>query len=338
MAPGNGTRVLAEPAVIQGYLAVLGDDVTRRQLLMALLAAAGASMTAPPAEAIGRAFELALDAPPRTIDDWLARVESYGQEYMSSLGVGDLQARLVGDLAQLQTGLDHPVLASVAAKLLTLQGLTFQSTATSDAFTQASAFRWYVLGVRAADRSADLDTRVWTRGRAAQALLTDDIHQAAAADFARQAVALSDDRPSVGRLSAQLALALTQSRAGDREGTLGLLSGARRTFDVVGCSSAVTDFAFPEWRLELWVSELGSRLGEERLAEKAREVIERTLPPTLTRFTTELELDRGLLMMKLGDREGGRAHAREAFAKLPPEGRWPSLRLMMREIDSAGSM
>jgi transcriptional regulator with XRE-family HTH domain len=323
----------ATPAVIQAYQAVLGDDMNRRQLLMALFA--GAAAPSASVEVIGRAFESALDTPALTVDDWLAKLDDYGREYMASLGVGELQVRLAGDLAQLQTRLDDPVLSSVAAKLLTMYGLTFQSTATSDAFSQTSALRWYALGVRAADRSADLETQVWARGRAAQALATDDIHQHAVADLARQALALSEDRPSVGRLSAQLTLALAQSQARDRAGTLALLSDARRTFDVVGSSSAVSDFAFPEWRLEFWVSELSSRLGEERVAQEARGVIERMLPPTFPRFTTELELDRGLLMVKLGDVEGGRAYAREAFDQLPPEARWPSLRLMMSEIESA---
>ncbi len=198
------------PAVVRGYLEAFGDDVNRRQLLMTLLAATTAPSAS--AEVIGRAFELALDVPGADVDDWLGRLELYGREYMSSLGVGDLQTRLAGDLARLQNRLDHPGLAAVAAKLLTLYGLTVQSTTMPEG-SQTPALRWHVLGVRAADRSADTAARVWTRGRAAHALAFDGLHQIVAEDFAHQALALSD-RLSVGRLSANWLWPSTRAGSG----------------------------------------------------------------------------------------------------------------------------
>jgi transcriptional regulator with XRE-family HTH domain len=319
------------PAVVQSYLETLGDDVNRRQLLMTLLAAVGGSA---PAEAVGRAFESALADPPLTVDDWLARLELYGREYMSLLGVGELQVRLAGDLAQLQARLDHPVLAAVAARLLTLHGSSVGSLVAPGGDT-TGALRWYLLGVRAADRSGDVATRAWTRGRAAQALAFDGVDLPVAAGLANQALALSD-RPSVGRLIAQLALALNRSRDGDRAGTLALLGDARRTLDGVGGDDGeVSDLAFPPWRVELMASLLASRLGDERLAQRAQDIAERAIPQGLPRLATQVELHRGLLRVKTGDREGGVAHAQDALAGLPLEGYRSSVRALMAEVSSA---
>jgi transcriptional regulator with XRE-family HTH domain len=273
------------PAIIQAYLDVLGDDVNRRQVLLALL-----SGTASP-EVLGRALDFALEVPPLTVDEWHARVEDYGHEYTASLGAAHLQARVAGDLTQLQTHLDDPALAAVAAKLLTLHGLIVQST------NLPPASRWFLLGIRAADRSGDIATRVWTRGRAALSLSYDGLDSDRATDCAHQALALSD-RPSVGRLSAQLALAQ--------------FDNAKRTFDAVGTDTRINDFSFPLWRMAHITSRLASRLGEERRALQAQETMQSALPSTLPRLSTSLELHRALMMAKRGNRKEGIA-TRKAF-------------------------
>jgi transcriptional regulator with XRE-family HTH domain len=317
----------ATPAIIQAYQDALGDDVNRRQLLMALLAGAGTPLAS--VEAIGRAFEFALDSPALTVDDWLAKLDGYGHDYMA-MGAGEMQARLAADLVRLQTRLDHPVLSAVAAKLLTVHGKTMPS---ADG-RRMGAIRWYRLGINAADRSEDTGVRVWVRGRAALALAYEGAELPIAQDFANQALALSE-QPSLGRLNALLALAHAEGLNGDRSGAIATLNDAQRTFDRIGSEEQVSDFAIPEWRMATITSMLASRLGEERLALEAQGTADRTRPATLPRFATHIELHRGLMMAKSGSREEGRAYARGALAKLPPERHSLSLRLMMSEIESA---
>jgi hypothetical protein len=322
----------ATPTIIQAYLDVLGDDVNRRQLLMALLAGAATPLAS--VEMVGRAFELTLDAPTLTVDDWLDKLENYGQEYISSLSTSGIQMRLASDLVQLQTRLDHRVLAAVAAKLLTLHGLAVQSVSTPGAnYADPSVLRWHSLAIRVADRSDDLDARVWTRGRTAGVLAYDGVHEPIAADLANEALALSD-RPSTGRLLAHLAQAFMQSRAGDISGTTTALEDAWRTFEAVGDTNEVSDFTFPEWRMELMTSLLAARLGNERAAQRSQDALERTLPTAIPQLAVQLDLHRGLLMAKTGDRQGGLTHAQTSLATLPEVGHRSSLRILMREIES----
>ena len=322
----------ATPAVIRAYQAALGDDVNRRQLLMALLA--GAVTPAASVDVIGRVFESALDAPALTVDDWLAKLDAYGHEY-TLVGPGGMQPRLAADLARLQTGLDHPVLSAVAAKLLTLQGLTIQSTTMPGPNGERTdVIRWYRLAARAADRSGDTDVQVWVRGRAALALAYEGTELPAARGFADEALALSE-QASLGCLHALLALANAQGLDGDRKGALARFHDVQRALDIVGYENRISDFAGSEWLMATRISLLMSRLGEERLALESQAAVNRTLPLTLPRFSTHIELHRALMMAKRGNREGGIAHAREALAQLPRERLDVALRLRMSEIERA---
>jgi hypothetical protein len=324
----------ATPTIIQGYLDVLGDDVNRRQLLLALLA--GSTTPLGSVEMVGRAFELAFDAPALTVDDWLGKLEAYGRDYLSYDAVA-IQARLATDLALIHNSVGHPALTSVAAKLLTLQGLTMQTTTvpTSDG-RRTGAIRWYMLGARAADRSEDTSVRIWVRGRAASRLAVEGTELPAATCLAKEALALSE-QPSLGRLNAQLALAQVQGSDGDRAGALATLDDARRTFDVVGSDGQTTDFAFPEWRMESLVSLVASRLGDERLTLESQESAERAFPADLPklRFGKYLQLHRALMMVNCGDQQGGLTYARDTLDRLPPDEHRPALRVLMSEIESA---
>jgi transcriptional regulator with XRE-family HTH domain len=317
----------ATPDIIQAYLDALGDDVNRRQLLLALLAGAATPLAS--TEALGRAFEFALDTSALSVDEWLSKLEGYGHDYMAT-GAGEMQARLAADLVRLQTQLDHPVLSAVAAKLLTVQGKTMPS---ADG-RRTGAIRWYRLAISAADRSGDIAVRVWVRGRAALALAYEGAELPVAHHFASEALALSEE-PSLGQLNALLARAHAQGLDGDRRGALATLDDAQRTFDLVGSDEQISDFAIPEWRMATIASMLASRLGEEPLALAAQETADRTRPATVPRFATHIELHRGLMMAKAGSREEGIAYAQGALAKLRPERHSLSLRLMMAGIEAA---
>jgi transcriptional regulator with XRE-family HTH domain len=337
----------ATPEIVQAYERALGDDVERRQLLVGLLA----GVVAPSAttEAVAHAFEMALSEPVLSVDDWVARVEAYGRDYMA-LGAGELQARLASDLVRIRSRLDDPVMCAAAARLLTVHGKTSPSAATVDPLqpvgqtpqqsgpgdnqSGVGALRWYRLATRTADRSGCVETRVWTRGRAALALAYEAEELTAARELATEALAL-DERPSLARLNALLGLAHVQGLEGDRTGALATYDDARRQFDQVGSDDGVSDFLMPEWRMATIASLLLARLGEEALAIAAQETADRTRPPSLARFATHIELHRGLMMAKAGDKSNGVGYARRALAELPSERHSLSLRLMMSEIEAA---
>jgi hypothetical protein len=124
---------------------------------------------------------------------------------------------------------------------------------------------------------------------------------------------------------------------GDRAAALDLLQEGRRVFDVAGSYEQVSDFAVPEWRMATFTSMLLSRLGD-RSATDAQDWADRTRPETLPRFATHIEIHRGLMLAKSGDKAGGVAYARGALSKLPPAKHSQSLRLMLAEVERAGPL
>ncbi|NJC72412.1 helix-turn-helix transcriptional regulator [Planosporangium thailandense] len=307
------------PDVVLAYERALGDAVDRRGLLTGMAATVVASTAV--ADLIRAGFTAALHGG-GPVDSWLARVDEYGQLYMT-VGADQLQRRLAADLVVLQQHLDSAPLWGVAARLLTTFGKT---TGDSD-----EAVSWYRLATTAADRSEDNQVRVWVRGRAALALAYEGARLATAVELADQALAI-DDTPSPGRLTALVARAQAAAVHGDRTGALRLLDDARRMFDVAGSSEQTSDFAIPEWRFHTFASMLLSRLGDPAAAAE-QDAADRTRPPELLRFATHIELHRGLMLAKAGDVTGGTAYARAALGRLPAEKRSQSLKLMLAEVE-----
>lgn len=108
---------------------------------------------------IERGFAAALRSGYPSPDDWAESVATYGRDYMAA-GAAEIQKRLAADLVVLQQQLDTPFQWATAAKLATLYAKTFPG---SDG---AKAANWYLHAASFADRSGDLGTRVWMRGRA----------------------------------------------------------------------------------------------------------------------------------------------------------------------------
>jgi hypothetical protein len=314
----------ASPDVVLAYERVLGEDMDRGR--RGVLAGIAASVVAPAAtaELLRRGFAAAIGERP-SLDEWQSRVEEYGCDYMT-VGAGELQSRLAGDLVVLQQQLEGPERWSVAARLLALYAKTTPGAGNSS--------RWYSLAVTAADRSEDLSSRVWVRGRAALAMAYEGKGLTTAGRLARQAVALSDE-PSLGRLNAVIAMAHVAGARGDTETAYRMLDEGRRVFDVAGSSEQVSDYAIPEWRLHTFTSMLLSRMGDERGAVEAQDAADRTRPATLPRFATHIQMHRGLMMAKAGDVKGGIAHARRALDNLPVSRQSLTLRLLMDEVEQA---
>jgi hypothetical protein len=317
-------RRVASPDVVLAYERVLGEcmDRGRRSLLAGV--AAGLVAPAATAELLRRGFAAAIGGPP-SLEEWRFRVEEYGRDYMT-VGAGELQSRLAGDLVVLQQQLDGRERWSVAARLLALYAKTTPGAENSA--------RWYNLAVEAADRSGDLPSRVWVRGRAALAMAYEGKGLSTAGRLARQAIALSDE-PSLGRLNAVMAMAHVAGARGDRETAYGMLADGRRLFDTVGSEEQISDYAVPEWRMHTFTSMLLSRMGDERGAVAAQDGADRARPATLPRFATHIQMHRALMMANAGDVKGGVAHARRAMALLPPNRQSLTLRLLMDEVEQA---
>jgi transcriptional regulator with XRE-family HTH domain len=299
--------------------------VDRRHFLTDVVGVSIAQLVA--SDLIEHGFAAALHGGYPTADDWGQVVDTYGRDYMI-LGAGEIQKRLAADLVVLQQQLDTPYHWAVGAKLATLYGKTFPGSDGTKALT------WYRHAATFADRSGDKDTRVWVRGRAAIALGYEGASLDAADLLAEQAIAL-DERPSLGRLNAIMGKAHIAAIRGDVSTAMGLLDEGRRVFDAAGSDDAESDYAVPWWRFNVFISLMAARLGAEHLALQSQDEAARTLPASLPRFHTHLEMHRGLMLVRAGDHEGGTAYAQAALDALPVEKHSLTLRMLMTEIDRA---
>lgn len=276
-------------------------------------------------ELIGSGFTSALwDRP--TPEYWEARAEEYGRLYMS-LGTAEVQRQLSHDLITVQSQLDKPNVWASASRLLTLYGKTF-------ADVPGKAAEWYRTAVASADESGNTTARVWARAHSAMTLAYWGTALSEADTLADQALALSE-RPTLGRLNACLAKANVAALRDDAAGALKWLNQATDVLDVVGSDDPLSDYEMPEWRMAGASSLILSRIGDERRATEAQNTVFRTLPKSLPRFATHVDLHRGLLLVKSGDRQGGLSYARNALSKLPAGRHSATLRVMMNEIKHA---
>lgn len=310
-------------AVLDVPLLVLEhESVKRRTFITGVAATAVAPVVASDLIAVGFSARLNDSGPPG--DEWEAKLATYGHDYMTT-GAADIQRRLAGELVVLQQQIDRPQMWAVAARLMTLYAKTFPGA------NGAKAVGWYRMAAQSADRSGDEATRVWVRGRAAIALGYEGSSLGVAELFADQAMGISD-RPSLGRLNAIMGKAHSAALRGDPDTVRSLIADGRRMFDRAGSHQQTSDYAVPHWRMNVFLSLLLARLGDETGALNAQEAAFRELPAELPRFATHLEMHRGLMTARAGDRDGGEAYARAALARLPPDKHSLTLRMLMDEI------
>jgi transcriptional regulator with XRE-family HTH domain len=310
--------------VLQVPLEVLERaGVDRRHFLTTVVGGSIAPLVA--SDLIEYGFAAALDGGYPSVDDWDNTVAAYGRDYLTA-GASEIQKRLAADLVVLQQQLDTSRLWAVSATLATLYGKTFPGT------DGTKALGWYRHAATFADRSGDRDTRIWVRGRAAIALGYEGACLDAANVLAEQAIALSG-RPSVGRLNAVMGKAHVAAIRGDARTAMVLLDEGRRVFDAAGSDDVESDYAVPWWRFNVFISLMAARLGAEQLALQAQDEVERTLPASLPRFRTHLEMHRGLMLVRAGDCDGGVVYARAALDALPADKRSLTLGMLMAEIE-----
>ncbi len=322
VAPGPFyLRCLA--AVLDVPLAVLEDEVKRRTFLSDVAATSIAPVVA--SDLLTAGFAARLRGGPGA-EEWEAKLAAYGTDYMS-MGAADIQRRVSGELVAVQQQLESRRLWSVASRLMTLYAKTFPGSDGS------KAVAWYRMAARAADESGDDQARVWVRGRAAIALGYEGASLGVADVLADQAMAISN-KPSLGLLNAIMGKAHAAAIRGDDGTARHLLTQGRHVFDKAASYEQTSDYAVPWWRMNVFISLLAARLGDEGTAVAAQEASRRELPPELPRFATHLEMHRGLMLARAGDRIGGAAYARRAMDALPPEKHSLTLRMLMTEIEA----
>ncbi|GHF51592.1 hypothetical protein GCM10010218_36510 [Streptomyces mashuensis] len=323
VTPGNFyLRCLS--AVLDVPLAVLEGEVKRRTFISDVAAVAIAPVVA--SDLLASGFGARLSGGP-SVDEWEAKLASYGTDYMS-MGAADIQRRVAGELVVVQQQLDSPRLWSVASRLMTLYAKTFPGSDGSKAVS------WYRMAARAADEAGDEQVRVWVRGRAAIALGYEGASLGVADVLADQAMAISD-KPSLGLLNAIMGKAHAAALRGDVATARSLTDRGRRVFDKAASYEQTSDYAVPWWRMNVFVSLLAARLGDETTAVEAQEAAHRNLPASLPRFATHLEMHRGLMLSRSGDKQGGTDYARAALDALPPEKHSLTLRLLMAEVQGS---
>ncbi|MFI1108712.1 helix-turn-helix domain-containing protein [Streptomyces physcomitrii] len=309
-------------AVLDMPRETLEGDTKRHTFLTDVAGSAIAPLAA--SELLEAGFSARISEGP-TAEEWEERLSLYGSQYMS-LGAHDIRRRVSRELVLLQQQSDQRRLWSVAARLMTLYAKTFPG---SDG---EKAVRWYRLAAEAADHSEDLETRVWVRGRAAIALGYEGAALKVADSFGQQATEISDGRPSLGLLNALMGRAHAAAIRGNVKAAHHLSDQGRRVFDAAGSHEQASDYAVPHWRMNVFLSLLLARLGDERGAVEAQDAASAELPAELPRFATHLELHRGLMLARSGDKAGGAAYAQAAMDALPPERHSLTLRMLREEI------
>ncbi|MFI2284634.1 DNA-binding protein [Nocardia beijingensis] len=140
----------------------------------------------------------------------------------------------------------------------------------------------------------------------------------------------------MGLLNAIMGKAHAAVLRGDGDTGRALVEEGRRVFDKSGSYEQTSDYAVPWWCMNVLLSLLAARLGDEKLAVAAQEQARRELPAELPRFATHLEMHRGLMLVRAGDRAEGVRAARSAMDALPPEKHSLTLRMLMDEIAGSG--
>ncbi|MFI6047705.1 helix-turn-helix domain-containing protein [Nocardia sp. NPDC051321] len=309
-------------AVLDCPSELLEANVNRREFLSHLAATSIAPVVASDLLTEGFSARLGTSAP--GADEWESRLVTYGHDYMSA-GAAEIQRRLAADMIVLQQQLDTPRMWAVAARLMTLYAKTFPG---SDG---RKAINWYSMAAKAADRSDDTNIRVWVRGRAAIALGYEGAALPVAHQLADEALGISD-RPSLGRLNALWGKAHAAALEGDTATARELIDTGRREFDDSGSEDQASDYSVPWWRMNVFLSLLAARLGDERVAIAAQEAARANLPESLPRFRTHLDMHQGLMLVRDGDRAEGVKLAQNALNALPPEKHSLTLRMLMGEI------
>ena len=235
------------------------------------------------------------------------------------------------DLLLLRQGLNDasPGLWKVAGRLSVVMGM-----ASASLNGPAASARWYRTAVAAADRSGSISLREWARGQGAPALIHEGSQPGPVIRMAQVGLALSE-KPSLGRLSALLALAHAYGKLNQSVPALDALRNADDMFPAVETDEDASVFCMPRWGYSLTKTLVHARLGNIARSRAEQDTADTLRPRQLERYAAHTNVHRALSVVKSGDVGPGLDMARKALASLPEGHRSQILRGFVAEVKAA---
>jgi len=289
----------------------------RRTLLQLAAAGMGAGTFSPMDEPVRRLVDLALNAAPRTIDDWETVVADhlYGIRTRPAAEVHD---DLLVDLLRLQRELSTADDADrVELQRITAVLAAFHASVVTRLGHRGTALRWYETARTAADASGDRDLRLTIRAHEAGHSLYGLRSPEAVLRLTQAAwrLAGANPRPSVGLASIARAEAHALALLGRREEAR---RAVHRFTDIATADlPVVPGFWEPsDYRIYFTYSQVYSAIGDQASASRAQERI-LTGHPAGYEVQINARLHDAQCTVVNGGVDEGVQQATEVFAALP---------------------
>lgn len=294
---------------ILSLLAAEGDPVKRRKLVTQLgtFLAVGAA-TGP--SALSEVIRLGL-VNGGGGEDWHAAIDSYGRRLVRSPDAL-LGASLLADLQTLHRDINEgrPSLDTFrnAAQLAQLYGLWLGNKG-----ELGGAARWYESAVSLADRSRDIDTQTWTRGRSAARGIYETWTVRQTVDSVAQIQALTP-RATAGAMEGFAALISLCALVGEARQGRQAVASMRQVVERLP-DQTLSTMAGPAARTEFLAAFLECKVGSLEQAERA--CAEAAWPMAdWPLWRAELEVYLARARVAHGDVRGGLAHALDVVTGL----------------------
>ena len=306
---------------------LVGEDgensMERRAFILqtALLGACGSS-TATILEAARHEFNrsMADNRPTADADEWQEVAREYGQTYLTTSPLALLQA-LITDLGGIQLALRQHSDETVQRQLLQagalLMAFTAQTVANMGDLIEAR--RWWRTARQAADRSADPYTIAWVRGREVVRAGYEHRPVPAILQLSSEAEARLDGAPPEVLPQFYSGKAQTLVLAGRHVEAEQTLCQMRECFGRLQAPSRYND-SLLDWgedRLRFSESFVYSHMGDFAKAEQAQQAALKLYPNSDMRSRAQIELQRALCLVHMGDLARGTRHAQDAITDLP---------------------
>ncbi|WP_181718740.1 hypothetical protein [Nocardia gipuzkoensis] len=301
------------------------DDVQRRSFLLSA-SAAGVGMAFGLESARHGLNRAVSESGAVDLDDWNEIIREYGTSYVTQTAM-ELHEMLLVDILSLETALTLSRDRSQRRELYKIGALLSQymAQAIGDLGRRREGTRWWRTARYAADRSGDLHTIMYVRGRNAIRAIYDGQEPEIIIDEIGKCDPLVANGPAVGRPSLLAARAQSFALLGRAEEAELSLNDLRDTFAALP-SHMTNDhswhcWAYPEERVRFAESFVYSHLGDTRRAEEAQSAALDLYPPNSRRGPVQIELQRALCLVAAGDPTEGAGYAATTLERLPTEHR-----------------
>lgn len=260
------------------------------------------------------------------LDDWNEIIREYGTSYVTHTAT-ELHEMLLVDVLSLETALNLSHDRTQRRELYKIGALLSQymAQAIGDLGRRSEGTRWWRTARYTADRSGDLHTIMYVRGRNAIRAIYDGREPEIIIGEIGKCDHLLANGPAVGRPSLLAARAQSFALLGRAEEAESSLNDLRDTFAAL--PSRVTNdhswhcWAYPEERVRFTESFVYSHLGDTRRAEEAQSAALDLYPPNSRRGPVQIELQRALCLVAAGDPTEGAGYATATLERLPTEHR-----------------